>query len=151
VHSTYETKMIDRHSQDVMLGIAAQIGQGAPALPAIQSGNEAGIAIINLMERTANRIHPTDLVDAFVNAGGQTTVAVQDALWEQFGDDTIQVMTDGARVLAKIWEGAWKKGNGAAIPNEQLVKIDDDRLMELYVDERFVESLDLDHIGPVLT
>jgi hypothetical protein len=102
------------------------------------------------MQRSAKRIPPRKLVDAFLDAGGKSTVAVQDALWEDFGPKTIDTMTDGARVLARIWEGAWKKGNGNAIPTNELGMIEPDLLKTHYENLKFVESVDLDHIEPFL-
>jgi hypothetical protein len=150
VHSTYETKMIDRKADAIVDGVQHSLKTAAEVLPEIRSGKEAAAAIIALMRRSAKRIPPTDLVDAYVDAGGKSTVAVQDALWEQFGNETIEVMTDGAQVLARIWEGAWTAGNGDAIPNAKLAEIDEDQLMNHYIDENFVRSLDLDHIEAAL-
>lgn len=151
VHSTYETKMVDRWAEELVDGIQQAIAQPpAQPLPQIQTGKDAAIATIALMHRSAKRIPPRKLVDAFLDAGGKTTVAVQDALWEDFGPKTIDTMTDGARVLARIWEGAWKKGNGNAIPTNELGMIDPDLLKTHYENLKFVESVDLDHIEPFL-
>lgn len=150
IHSTYETKMVDRYAEEIVTGIKNKLGQAGIALPQITSGKKAASAIIELMYRSSKTIPPRDLVDAFVEAGGTTHVAVQDALWEQFGDKTIKVMTDGARVLARIWQGAWARGNGNSIPASQLGTIDPDLLNEHSRNVQFVESLDLDHIRPVL-
>lgn len=148
VHSTYETKMIDRYSEEIVQGIPQKLA-ALPALQPITTGQEAAIAIIELMDRTAQTIPPHALVDAYVDAGGKSTVGVQDALWEDFGDRTIQVMADGARVLAAIWAGAWAAGSGNANIG-QPGKVAPRELTKLYRRKTFVESLDLDHIGQVL-
>jgi hypothetical protein len=150
VHSTYETDMLDRHAGPIVDGIKDEIEKAAPDLPRISSGKEAAAAIIALMSRSAERIPPRDLVDAYIEAGGTRTAAVRDALWGRFDQQTIEVMTDGARVLARIWEGAWAEGGGGDIAEAELGAVDPERLMKLYRDLRFVESLDLDHIGPIL-
>ena len=149
VHSTYESKMIDRKAKEIVDGLDAAVA-ALPALAPITSGLEAAKAIVELMDRTAGRIPPTDLVDAFVAAGGKPTVAVQDALWEQFGDATMAVMADGARVLAAIWDGAWKAGNGDVISAAALTRIPAKSLVARYRRRDFVPSLDLDAIGTVL-
>ncbi len=149
VHSTFETAMIDRFSEQIVAGIPKQLGHG-PALPAISSGRDAAMAIVRLMDRSATAIPPTDLVDTYIAAGGKNRKAVQEALWAKFGQETIDVMADGARVLAKIWQGAWTAGNGEAIAKTKLGPVSEAALMALYRDKKFVESLDLDHIGPKL-
>jgi hypothetical protein len=152
VHSTYETNMLDRHAVKIVDGIKEAIKESSPhlPLPQISSGKEAAAAIIALMSRSAKNIPPRELVDAYIEAGGTPTAAVRDALWEQFGDQTVTVMTDGAQVLARIWEGAWAEGGGDAILLSNLGVIDPALLMGLYRNLEFVESLDLDQIGPIL-
>ena len=151
VHSVYETKMVDRHAEDLVKGIKLAIAQPHDALPQIRTGKDAATAILKLMERSSIRIPPKKLVNKFVQLGSKTTVGVQDKLWTKFGDDTIELMTDGARVLAKIWTGAWREGHGEAIPANQLGAIDPGVLNDLCRDITFVESVDLDHIEPLLS
>jgi hypothetical protein len=123
----------------------------ASALPHIQTGAAAAAAIIALMDRSATAIPPTDLVDAYVDAGGTSTVAVLEALWSAFGQDSIGVMADGVRVLARIWQGAWAVGSGNAIASGSLGAITPNKLIACYTECTFVESLDLDHIGATHT
>lgn len=150
VHSAYETAMIDRKQDPLRTGIPAKLNQLAN-LPFVASGKEAAQAIIDLMDRSARKVPPKKLVDAFVKAGGTKTVAVYDKLWDKFGDGTIAIMADGARVLAMIWESAWRAGNGNQIPESKLKALRKDTLAGLYRDPNFVPSLDLDHIKPSLT
>jgi len=148
VHSTYETDMVGRKAGPLVDGIEALVAAGSPPLEQIRSGQDAAAAILELMDRSAKTIPPKKLVNAFINAGGTNKVAVQDKLWDRFGEKTIQVMADGARVLARIWEGAWTEGSG--IPQSVLGPKDPDELNELTRDPEFLESLDLDHIKPRL-
>jgi hypothetical protein len=147
VHSTYETKMIDRYAEQIVAGVTAELKKTGPKIGKIQSGHDAAVEVIRLMDRTAKRLPPSDIVDAYVEAGGKSTVAVQDALWEAFGDKTIETMADGARVLARIWEAAWKAGKGQAIAQSALGEVDEDVLIALYTNTQFVPSIDIDHIG----
>ena len=149
VHSTYESAMIDRKSGEIQEGLKELVGSGK-ALPKVPKGKDAAHEVVKLMDRAAKRIDPSTLVKAFVKAGGKNVVAVKDALWKRFGDDTIQVMADGARTLAAIWQAAWDAGSGDKIANAKLGPVKEGALSDLYEDRKFVESLDLDHIGPVL-
>jgi hypothetical protein len=149
VHSAYETSMIDRKEPELLEAIRGKLDAN-PSPPAVATGKAAADAVIRMMERTAQRIPPRDLVNAFVQAGGTNTVAVLNALWDQFGDDTAEVMVDGARMLAMIWDSAWNAGNGNTIAQNKLGAVDPQELMNRYQDKSFVPSLDLDTIGPVL-
>jgi len=151
VHSTYETKMVDRKAQDIVDGLQKALSHSAKSTGStIHKGHDAAKAIIALMDRSATRIPPIKLVDTFVEEGGQTTVAVQDELWDRWGKATVATMADGAKVLAAIWQAAWKAGSGGSIAQADLGPVDPKALVKLYTDRKFVESLDIDDIGPAL-
>jgi hypothetical protein len=149
VHSVYETKMIDRHAADLMPAVEAKTKQLA-ALDPVGSGFEAALATVKLMERTANKLPPEDLVNAYIDAGGTDHAAERDALWAKFQKETAAVMADGARVLGMIWKSAWIAGDGASIAANKIGAIDAATLKALYENPGFVPSLTLDQIGPVL-
>jgi hypothetical protein len=53
--------------------------------------------------------------------------------------------------LAVIWESAWIKGQGETkFTQAQMVAMNKNSLRARYEKTSFVESLDLDHIQPVL-
>jgi len=149
VHSTYETKMIDRKAPEIVKRLDAAVKKGDDAIGKIKSGQDAALRIVELMDRTARRIPPKTLVDAYIDAGGTPVVGVQDSLWNTFGTKTIAVMADGARALAAIWTAAWDGGNLDAVGNGPGA-VDPRDLSDLYEDTKFVESLNLDAIGHVL-
>jgi hypothetical protein len=153
VHSLYESKMIDRYAPKIVAALPAAIAKldaHGEAVGEIQTGKDAALEVVRLMDRTARTIKPEALVGAYVDAGGEPTAAVRDALWEKFGDETVTVMADGARVLARVWEAAWKVGKGQQVPAASLTAIDPGVLQSLYTDKTFVPSLDLDHVAAVL-
>ncbi len=151
VHSTYESAMIDRKSAEIQQGLQ-KVRSATGRKARIAKGKDAALQVVQLMDRTANTIDPTALIKAFVKAGGKDTIAVKDALWKQFGDGTIAVMADGGRTLAAIWQAAWDAGDGdGAVAASKLVAVKVEKLSALYSDNKFVPSLDLDHIGPALT
>jgi hypothetical protein len=64
----------------------------------------------------------------------------------------VKVMADGTRTLAAIWEAAFTQGRGVStIPTANTKAVDPAVLQALYQSPDFVRSLDLDHIGSVLT
>ena len=106
-------------------------------------------SIIELMDRSARRIPPKSLVNAYIEAGGTGNVADQDALWKTFGKKTVATMADGARVLARIWQAAWDEGSGDLIGGGAGA-IDPKDLKNMYEDTTFVESINLNDIESVL-
>jgi hypothetical protein len=151
VHSAYESKMVDRFSSELLTGISQTVKTMPERFHALHDGKGAAMATVQLMDRAAKRIPPTDLIQTYVDAGGKPTVAVLTALWQRWGDATIATMADGARLLAFLWDAAWTAGKGNSIAESKLTPIDFDTLRELYTtDETFVPSLDLDHVAKAL-
>ena len=149
VHTVYETKMIDRFAADLVTAIAAKVAQ-LESLPEVTSGAAAALATVELMDRSATTLPPTDLVNAYIRAGGTNHAAERDALWERFHDETATLMADGARVLGMLWKSTWIAGNGPSIAANKIVAIEPSTLRELYENPAFVPSLTLDEIEPVL-
>ena len=153
VHSAYEDNMIDRHDTEIDASLSnAVTATDGPEPPG--SGHDAAAAVIQLMDRTAAAVDPMALVNAYLAAQtkpNDTSRTVTTALWNQFGQPTINVLADGIRTLAAIWTGAWNTGGGEAIGPAALTPRDTTALQNLYQDTHFVRSLDLDHIGPHLS
>lgn len=158
VHSAYESSMVDMFSAEIADGLRAALAhRGAEQLP-IVTGQDAAIAVVRLMDRTARTIKPVDLVTAFAetqvgkaSSGPSVTHAVLQTLWDRFGNATVKVMSDGTRTLAAIWEAAFRQGRGTTtIAAGSTKAVDTATLRALYEDPDFVRSLDLDHIGSVL-
>jgi hypothetical protein len=106
------------------------------------------------MDRTAHAVDPKTLVTAFAAVAkkpGDSSVPVTDALWDQFGDATIDVIADGIVTLAMIWTSAWNAGNGdEQFTEADLAAIDGTALQARYQDPNFVPSTVLDDIAALL-
>ncbi len=103
VHATYEDKMVDRFSQDLLarIGPAAEAGAGG-SIPRIGNGQDAAYALITLMDFSARTIPPSELRDRYIELGGGTSRPVVEGLWETFGARTATVMAAGARPNDRI-------------------------------------------------
>ena len=148
VHAAYEDGMVDTHTPEIMDGVDQLLAKNAK-LPAIASGHDAAVSVVDLMQKTFDAISPKDIVDAYLAVKSQKPSAISGEFWDKFGDDTIAVIADGCRYLAHIWDAAWAEGNG-----DQTIKnldaIDDDTLVALYSDRTFLPSHTIDEIGPLL-
>jgi hypothetical protein len=150
IHSAYETAMIDHQAFAILDGFRKELpGTKRPAL--VKSGHEAATATVALMARAAKNVDPEDLVDTYADTKGGKSKAVTSILFEKFGDGTIATLCDGTKTLAMIWESAWIVGKGEdKFPKKDIVAINKNSLRAKYERLDFVESLDLDHIQPVL-
>jgi hypothetical protein len=147
VHAAYEDAMVDRHAAEIMAGIDQAGGNGAqPAL--VKTGQQAAVAVVELMQKTFDAISPKAIVDAYVNADGGPA-AVADSLWGQFGDATVAAMVQGCRYLAMLWDSAWKQGGGDSALTD-LSAVAEEDLVALYERRDFLPSKTLDKIGPLL-
>jgi hypothetical protein len=149
VHSTYETTMVDHHATALLAKIQNELP--LVARPAqVKTGHGAAVAVVRLMDRTAQQIDPTALVNAFIATGGGKSMAVTTTLFNQFGDATARVMADGIKTLAMLWDSAWDVAGAEGKFTADLGGVKFDDLQTLYEDTSFVQSLDLASIGSVL-
>lgn len=145
VHAAYEDAMIDDRIDTIWP--ALKNADEDTAIGPIESGQEAGFAVLTLMRRTQETIPPKEIVEAYKAAKENEEMTL--ALAEQFEDRTVTCLALGASYLAAIWTAAWKVGDG-------MVKISDrgavkaSKLIGLYSDRDELPSLHLDTIESVL-
>ncbi len=143
VHSVYETTMIGRHGRELIKMIPqAETDDVAEIAPKGQPiGRDAAVAVVALMQRTVKRLPPLDIVDLFDANMGRGQVP---ALWDKFKEQTAACMQDGAKTLARIWEAAWRGGNGET--TAQGGKFNQNDFRRLYQDAKFLPSYTLQSV-----
>jgi hypothetical protein len=114
VHEDYEQTMFRNDAGEKVKTklIAAIDGYRPGAL--IKGGKAAAIATVGGMQSTFDAINPKDIVDAY-DDGLRSEMSKGDLLsmlWNKFGDKTVEVMAEGSKLLALLWESAWREGNG---------------------------------------
>ena len=96
-------------------------------------------------------VDPEALVDAYAATPGGKSKAVTSVIWNAFGDGTIATLCDGTKALAALWESAWRVADGETrFSMAAMQPMNKNALRNRYERKTFVESLDLDHIRPVL-
>jgi len=144
VHSAYEKTMLDSNAVALNQKVDQLVVNNHTALSKIESGHAAASAIVALMKRSITRILPTDIIDVYENKGHKTA-----ELWKAFGDLTAERIFDGARTLAAIWQGAWKKGDGPAKFGGNAIHASKSKLAQLYLDRAWVPSVYITHMKVV--
>jgi hypothetical protein len=152
VHSAYETAMLSFKAPDLISLIEARLPAAGKShgLPLCTSGKAVAKATVALMDKVASTLPPMDILDSYEKAGAGTRHATLDAMWDDLGEATADVMAQGSLYLAMLWESAWVKGGGPAIAPGKLKELDKEDVRTRYIDPKFVPSLTLDKIGPVL-
>jgi hypothetical protein len=145
VHSTYEDNMVEAHAEQIATGVDQLLSSGDLALLPITSGQEAGMAAVELMRRSQTALPPETICRSYdrVHPGTKSPTKrpeVLDALWADCGTGTIQCIADGIRVLASLWEAAFASAADKS-PFEGAQKSAD--LMAVYEDQKFLPSLHL--------
>ena len=107
-------------------------------------GKDAALRIIALMRETVDHFPPMEVVESWRNSSGQ---GHYDKMWQDLGDKTATTIANGAHVLAILWQSVWVHGNGDAISDSQLIGLDKDKLMALYVDPKNVPAITLDDVA----
>lgn len=147
-HSAYEDKMVDYHVADLWPAVGAKLKSiSGGVLPA--TGQDAAKEVVRLMQSTFAAIKPMDIVNAYGGGQGLKPKEMADKLWKAFGDDTIDIMSDGADCLARLWQGAIAAA-GVTLQAGDVAAIDEKTLAEIYQDPAFLPSESLNTIAPVL-
>lgn len=152
VHEDYEQTMFrDQQGEDMKNKLQALLEDSNSNGSPIKGGHAAAIATVQLMTDTFNKIHPKDICDLYDTALRSETPKSQilSMLWDEFGGRTVEVMADGCRRLAMLWESAWAEGGG-----DHTIKNTDaserGSLSNLYEKKSFLQSFLLTEIGPHL-
>jgi hypothetical protein len=145
VHSAYESDMLRSHAPEMLarLNTALGIAPGKPGSHGYwalcHSGHDAAVTTVEIMRTAFETISVDALIDTYVDD--------KKKLWDQFGNDTVQLLAEGSRGLAMIWESAWKQGENNIT---ELGPISPDVLADLYENKDWAKSMTLDEIGPTL-
>jgi hypothetical protein len=153
VHAAYEDNMIDDNIAEILKSIDKILKDKNSRIrkepvPVIGSGQDAGFAVLQLMQKTQADIHPHDIVELFKkikSEGGD----VSSALFEEFGASTSECIARGCIYLESIWQAAWVAGNGEKNITS-LGKVSPKDLQKLYAEPTELPSKHLDTIGPLL-
>jgi hypothetical protein len=138
VHSAYESTMIRDKSGPLSTGVHAKIDGQTHGLGRIDTGRQAAWAALELMQRSRAGIDPMALVN-FYGAGNKSSTK----LWNKYRTQTIDRMVDGSRVLAMLWDSAWRDNH---IPVQQLNAKTPARLKTICSNTNFLESLALGNV-----
>lgn len=114
VHEDYEQTMFRNDTgEEVKTKLTAALAN-LPAQTLLKGGRNAAIATVAGMQNTFNTIKPRDIVDAYDEALRNSAAKgdLLTMLWDKFGAATITVMAEGSKLLARLWESAWKEGKG---------------------------------------
>lgn len=136
VHGDYENGMLDKNMKDVFDRMN-EIEKKVTENDLITKGKGAGKLAIETMRQTLINLDPMIIINCFDELEGR---GKYQKAWEVLGDATITNLVDGCFKMAVLWESAWKEGGGDNIPEDKLIEIDQDSLMELYKNYYFVQS-----------
>jgi hypothetical protein len=146
VHSAYEDKMVFDHRKEILEGLNRT--PKAKKSELISNGFEAAQKTIDMMRDVFAQIPPLDMVQTYIDVG-KGGKASSDALWKAYGQQTINVMKQGAHLLAVLWESAWEVGSGET-KVKSLRALTQDEAMGIVSDPDFLSSMTVDQIGASL-
>jgi hypothetical protein len=140
VHSTYETKMLDRFVNDLVEGVNARL-QGKKGTKKFTGGAASANHVVSVMKETFDTLAPKTVLQSFLKNTGRQRMQ---GMWTDLGEGTMDCIALGAVGVAEYWEAAWKEGRSdpaaAALPHTP-PEIAQPDLMALYRDKTFMPSL----------
>ena len=150
VHVAFEDDMLDAKYDVILKALVKKLG-ASHGMKLAKNGQEAGFAVLELARRCRKKLPPKSIVDAYgdlVLTGKKSQATA--VLWSKFGTRTVDVIADGCRTLAMLWESAWVAGGGDQIAPSKLTAISEKRLQEIYEKTDFLPSKALGQIDAFL-
>ncbi len=137
VHSVYETKMLDRFSSELVTSVNRLLATRTVS-EIIKGGERASDLVVRMMKNTIAALPPEKVIDVFNEVRGRGQVS---HMWQKLGEDTMNLVAEGALCLAALWQSAWIEGDGDQnVAIDQLKTVPEARLMSLYNAKGFVEA-----------
>jgi hypothetical protein len=150
VHSAFDKIMVENYTDEIVRDVPAMVnGNGHPGPKAVGGGRGAAVAAVELMRRTFDLVDPKLVCDAYAQVRDQKPKQRAAALWARYRKPIEQVMADGARTLAWLWESAWEEGKGDK-KMKDLGLVDEKALSKLYQDRNFLRSCNIKGIAKEL-
>ena len=154
VHSTYEDNMVDAYADQIAAGISGAISNLAYRPRRIATAWDAAMAVMDLMNFCHQALPPETICKVYNEArpgSGKSATknpTVLKALWNNCGENTIEVIAAGAVTLAAIWQAAWTVSGASSNARWLTSTFDGTKdLMPIYEDKSFLRSLHLQYLG----
>lgn len=149
IHGIYEEGMfeVEKAAAEILQSASARVKGKKSAAASIKSGHDAAVALIELMARAQKALPPMTIIRA-----DDPTLTVKERQAALFANKTITAATagllaDSVRVLADLWESAWRVGNGKALPKNQQRVFSTEELIPVYRSSTFLPSLTLNRMA----
>jgi hypothetical protein len=154
VHSTYEDNMVDAFADHIAAGMGDAIANLRFKPRTINNPRDAAIAVMDLMNFCHTLLPPETICQVYDRArpGAHKSATkakdVLEALWDQCGQQTIEVIAAGAVTLGALWQAAFTlAGTPDSDPWLSATYDGAKDLMPIYEDNTFLPSLHLAYLG----
>jgi hypothetical protein len=146
IHGIYEETMLEIDTASAMTAVNNLLASQSGPQRNIKSGHDAATETVRLMFACQKRLSPKQIINADKPNSDQGPKTRAAALWNKASirNATVASLADSARLLADIWKGAWKAGNGNSIAANKLISFNSQDLDDIYRKEKkFIPSLSL--------
>jgi hypothetical protein len=140
VHSSYETKMLDRFAADIIGKVNTNL-QNVTVTSDEIGGHNAAISLIQLMRKCRQILSPLEIIEVYVQ-GSNTNNRLRH-MFELLGDRSATCLAEGCIELATVWENAWTEGDGDQIDDNNLMTLNPIELKNVYENSEFLPSYKL--------
>jgi hypothetical protein len=148
VHGIYEENMLEVDTPTALVSVNNLLSGVQINANSIRSGFDAAKATLGLMFDAQKRLPPKKIIAA--DDPGLQKPARAQRLWNNMivRKATIESLAQSVKVLATMWQGAWKVGGGNTLPAGSLVQFKEKDLNAIYRHEKgFLKSLSLDEMA----
>jgi hypothetical protein len=149
IHAVYEQQMFEVDAPALLADVNAALEPPGAAIPSIASGHGAAAALLDMMHAAHARLSPARVIAA--DDAGLPPRARAEHLWTNTAirEATVASIADSVRLLAALWESAWREGGGPELDASEIRQFSEDSLARICREEHesFVPSLSLDEMA----
>jgi hypothetical protein len=144
IHGIYEEQMLEVDPAAALADVNKKAANLKSDAASIRSGHDAAVAVVELMYQSQKRLPPKTII----KADDPSNTAKQRAanLWanKTVRDGTTASLAASVRLLADLWESAWREGGGNTIAAGKIRGFEEADLDAVYRrDKSFVPSYSL--------
>jgi hypothetical protein len=144
IHDVFDNLLIEKKSEDIIKDLPGLVDKRVQNddfsdVLNISTVKQVACAVVDLMKKTVESVEPKDIVAFYENLLDKEMDERLNALWHKYKNMLMNSMANGVVFTARLWEAAWKAGNGN-INISVTKKVAEKDLMKLYLDQSFLPS-----------
>ncbi|MEW6369266.1 MAG: hypothetical protein AB1714_31990 [Acidobacteriota bacterium] len=146
IHSIYDEGIFEIDTSNALAAVSDLLVIPPEDDANVSSGHEAAVEVILLMDRSAKRLSPEEIIE--MDDPELKPKARARSLWSnpKLQKAATAAVADSTKLLARLWASAWRVGDGDRSAAGMLTPLTERQVEEISHDPNFLPSMTLDQM-----